>query len=155
MGSMGSSDEPPPLASWKSGPLLANIFIFSILLFFSRLFFAFFSVFCFLANIDIHDLRIHYHFLTFFLVLANASPTAASGPPSVKFSPLELAHTSSYTIDEKLFTQNVTNVTFIIETFPNSRHKKCRGTWHIISPLSEKSGHVLPHLICAHECNRT
>jgi len=48
----------------KTGPPLADILICSILSLFSI--FLRFSVFCFLASIDFHDLRIHYHFLTFF-----------------------------------------------------------------------------------------
>jgi len=33
----------------------------------------------------------------------------------------------------------VTNVTFIFETFPNTKPKeKSVGTWHVITPPSEK-----------------
>jgi len=61
--------EPPPgKLNVKTGPPLADIVIFDILLFFSRLFFCVFSgCFCFLAGIDIHDIRIHKHFIAFFL----------------------------------------------------------------------------------------
>ena len=52
------------------------------------------GVFAFAANIDIHDIRIHYHFVTFFWVLASEPPLVASGPPSAKCCPL--AQTSSY-----------------------------------------------------------
>jgi len=45
--------------SVKTGPPVADFLIFSILLVFSRLFY--------LASIDIHNIRIHYNFLTFFL----------------------------------------------------------------------------------------
>jgi len=53
---------------------------------------------------------------------------------------------------EKLFTPNVTNVTFIFETSLKTKPKgeKCRGTWHILSPPSEKVGGqvpLVPHLI--------
>jgi len=46
--------------------------------------------------------------------------------------------------------KNVTNITFIFETFPNAKpkEKKVGGTRHIISLLSEKvGGHVprVPH----------
>jgi len=35
-----------------------------------------------------------------------------------------------------LFTRNVTNLTFIFETSPNTKHEeKNGGTWHIISPV--------------------
>jgi len=47
---------------------LADIMIFSIILVFTGLFYCVFrTVFVFLASIDIHDIRIHCHFLTFFL----------------------------------------------------------------------------------------
>jgi len=56
------------------------------------LFFAFFGLFSFfLASIVIHDIQIHYHFLTFFGVLAR-------GPLSAKFPPL--AQTSSYATND-------------------------------------------------------
>jgi len=45
----------------------------------------------------------------------------------------------------------VTNITFIFETFPNTKPKaKSGGTWHIMSPPSKKkAGHVprVPHQI--------
>ena len=46
----------------------------------------------------------------------------------------------------------MTNVTFIFETSLKTKPKgeKCRGTWHIISPPSEKVGGQVPrvpHLI--------
>jgi len=51
----------------KPGPHLAEISVLSILLIFSRLLFLrFFRCFRFLAGIDIHDIRIHYYFVTFF-----------------------------------------------------------------------------------------
>jgi len=50
--------------NWDSS---ADILIFSMLLVFSKwLFFAFFGVFSF--SMDIHDIRIHYHFLTVFFL---------------------------------------------------------------------------------------
>ena len=41
---------------------------------------------------------------------------------------------------EKLFTQNVTNITFIFETSPitKPKEKKVGGTWHIMSPRLKK-----------------
>jgi len=53
----------------KTRPRLADILIFSILLVFCRLLFfcVFRGVFVFLASIDLHDIRIYHHFLTFFL----------------------------------------------------------------------------------------
>ena len=53
---------------------------------------------------------------------------------------------------EKLITQNVTNIIFIFETPPNTKpkEKEVGGTWHIMSPSSEKvGGHVIrvPHQI--------
>ena len=52
----------------KTGPPLADITIFSNILVFTGLFFCVFrTVFVFLASVDIHDIQIHYHFLTFFL----------------------------------------------------------------------------------------
>jgi len=52
---------------------------------------------------------------------------------------------------ERLFTQNVTNVTFSFETSPNTNPtRKSGGTWHIMSPRLKKwKGHVprVPHQI--------
>jgi len=42
----------------KTGPLLADISIFNILLLFSRLFFTPFGVLCFLASIDLHEVQV-------------------------------------------------------------------------------------------------
>jgi len=62
--------------------------IFNILLLFSRLFFCVFrGVFAFLVTVDIHDFRIHYHFLTFSRVLVSAFPTVAGRSLSAKFCP--------------------------------------------------------------------
>ena len=60
---------------------------------------------------------------------------------------------------EKLFTQNVTNSTFIFETSPNTKpkEKKVGGTWHIMSPPSEKVGGTrspCPPPNCAHDWNK-
>jgi len=40
----------------------------------------------------------------------------------------------------------VTNITFIFETSPNTKpkEKKLGGTWHIMSPPSEKVGYTSP-----------
>jgi len=73
---MGSSitdgeqrDEPPPgKLDVKTGPLLAHILIFRILWFSVRCCLRFSGYFQFiLASIDMHNMRIHYHFLTFSL----------------------------------------------------------------------------------------
>jgi len=51
---------PPGKLNVKTGHLLDDILIFSVLLAFSRLFFSFFRVFLFfLTGVDIHDIRIH------------------------------------------------------------------------------------------------
>jgi len=64
----GGSGPPPGKLNVKTGPPLARLLIFTILLVFSSLlFFAFFRVFSFfLVSIDIHDIRINYHFITYF-----------------------------------------------------------------------------------------
>jgi len=65
-GGRGAS-RPPGKVNVDTGPPLADILIYSILLVFSRLlFFAFFGCFRFLASIGIHDVLIHYYFLSFF-----------------------------------------------------------------------------------------
>ena len=62
-------------------PPLADILIVNIILVFGKLFFAFFGVSSYvLASKDIHDIRIHHHFLTFFWMLAGGPPTVAVGP---------------------------------------------------------------------------
>jgi len=59
--------QPAGKLNLKPGPHLAEISVLSILLIFSRLLFLrFFRCFRFLAGIDIHDIRIHYYFVTFF-----------------------------------------------------------------------------------------
>jgi len=42
----------------------------------------------------------------------------------------------------------VTNITFVFETSPNTKHKekKVGGTWHIMSPWSEKVGGYVPRV---------
>jgi len=78
---------PPGKLNVKSGPPLPNILIFSNLLVFSRLllFLRFSGCFrCFLGSIEIHDIRIHYHFLIFFLRIGY------SGPLQLRFAPPDL-----------------------------------------------------------------
>jgi len=55
----------------KYRPPSADILIFSILLFFQWVvvFLRFSRCFRFLASIDIHGIRIHYYFFTFFLIV--------------------------------------------------------------------------------------
>jgi len=80
--------EPPSSKlNTKTGPPLAHIHIFRILLVFCGLLFfgVFQGVFVFLASIDIHNMRIHYPFLTFFWVLASGPPTV--GPFQLSFAP--------------------------------------------------------------------
>jgi len=46
----------------------------------------FLKCFCFLAGIDIHDIRIHYYFLTFFFsVFASGPPYGGQWAPSATF----------------------------------------------------------------------
>jgi len=64
----GRGKSPPGKLNVKTGPPSADISILGIRFVFCRLFFLRFSgYFRFLANIDIHDIRIRYHFLTFLL----------------------------------------------------------------------------------------
>ena len=85
MGAVGQA-APPGKLNVKTVSPLDDILIFSIHLVFSRLiFFAFFGVLWLLATIDIHYIRIQYHFLTIFWVLASCHYAVTSGPPSVKF----------------------------------------------------------------------
>jgi len=73
----------------KTGPLWLTFWYLA----FFRLLFSCVSrgVFCFLSySINIHNIQIHYHFLTFFGVLASGPPTLTSEPPSAKLCPLWL-----------------------------------------------------------------
>ena len=71
-------ERPPGKINVKTGTLSPKILIFVILVFSWLLFFCvFLGVFVFLAGLDIHNIRVHYH-----------------GPPSASFFPL--AQTSSY-----------------------------------------------------------
>jgi len=66
------ASRPPGKLNIKTGSPSADIYMFSILLICSRLlFFAFCLVFSlfFFARVDIHDIRIQYHFLTFLLLI--------------------------------------------------------------------------------------
>jgi len=66
---------PPGKLNVKTGPPSADIWYLVFFWFSVRCcFLRFLGVFAFLASIDIHDIRIHYHFLTFFLVSASGSP---------------------------------------------------------------------------------
>ena len=80
---------PPGKLNVKTGSPLAEILMFIILLAFSwLLFFCIFrDVFVFLASLDIHDIQLHYRFLTFLWVLASDPLTVANGLPSAKFCP--------------------------------------------------------------------
>ena len=86
----------------KLGPFLAYMLMFRVLLVLSRLCFPFFAVFSFfLAGIEIHDMGIHYHFLTYFWVLTTGLlrwPVVTlhlrSAPP--------LTQTSSYGTDNTI-----------------------------------------------------
>jgi len=58
----------PDKVNVKTGPPVADILIFSVLLVFSWLLFLACLGCChFLASTDIYNIQIHYHFLTFFL----------------------------------------------------------------------------------------
>ena len=59
---------PPGKLNVKTGPPIADTLMFIILLVFSRFLFSlrFSGCFRFLASIDIHNIQIHCHFLTFF-----------------------------------------------------------------------------------------
>ena len=74
-------------------------------------------------------------------MLTSAITTVVSGPFSKVLPPWP---------DKELFTQNVTNVTFILKPLQiQNIKKKCGETWYIISPPSEKSeghGRRIPHL---------
>jgi len=122
----GAGGEPSPWqAKCKNWPPLAHILIFRIILVFSRLlYFAFFRIFSFfLAGIDIRDTRIHYHFITFFWVLAGSPPTVGWGPPSAKFFPplhkpplrhwltyvLFLEYISTFFMRNEIISENIQN----------------------------------------------
>jgi len=76
--------------------------------------------------------------------------------PAEKLGPVIVAHQTLFqhqlgyvwpTIQhEKLFTQNVTNITFIFETSPNTKpkEKKVGRTWHFMSPRLKKWGDTSP-----------
>jgi len=88
-GARGGASLLPSKLNVKNGPPSVDTLIFSILLVFSRLSFfcVFRGVFVFLAGIDIHDIRIHYHFLTFFLGVGEWPPNGGQWAPSAKFCP--------------------------------------------------------------------
>ena len=73
-------NRPPGKLNVETGLPLADILIFSILLVFGRLLSicVFRGVFVCLASIDIHDIQVHDHVLTFFLSIG-------WWPPSAKF----------------------------------------------------------------------
>jgi len=79
----------------KSGPPLADKLIFSILWFSVGCFFAFSVFFRFLANVDIPHIRIHNHFLTFFVSVSQWLPYGGQWAPFSKVFP-PLAQTSIY-----------------------------------------------------------
>ena len=82
------ANRPPGKLNVKTGPPLLNILIFRMLYF--VVFCVFWGVFVFLSSMDDGHLRhpdMHYHFLTFFWILASGSPTVTSGPPSAKLCP--------------------------------------------------------------------
>ena len=86
----GKGNELPPWqAKYKNWAPLADILVFGTLLSLIRLLF-FLDVFVFLAGVDIHDIRIHYHFLTLFWELARGPPTVASVSHSATFCTLWL-----------------------------------------------------------------
>jgi len=86
--SSGGTDEseptPPGKLDVRTGPSLPDILIFSILLPFNKLTFLRFSgLRLFLASLDLHDIRINYHFLTFF--------PSVSAPHGSQWAPFQLS----------------------------------------------------------------
>jgi len=76
----GVSSHPEKLDAKSAPPI-------SIVLVYSRLFFCVFrGDFAFSASRDIHYIRIHYHFVTFFQSVGSCPPTVASGPLQLRFA---------------------------------------------------------------------
>ena len=108
----------------KTGPLLSDILICSILLLFSS-FFALFGVSCFFSWYRLPRLPNSLSFPNFFshcwLVPSLRYSVAPSANPYGSQWPLQVLPPWP---DEKLFTQNVTTVTFILKPLQIQNKKK-------------------------------